>query len=32
VRLLSGVGADVTSLVLETMKGLIAQRTLVGPG
>lgn len=30
--LLSGVGADVTSLVLETMEGLLAQRALVGPG
>lgn len=32
MRLLSGVGADVTSLVLETMEGLLAERALVGPG
>ena len=30
--LLSGVGADVTSLVLETVEGLLAERALVGPG
>ena len=32
MRLLSGVGADVTSLVLETVEGLLAERALVGPG
>lgn len=29
VRLLTRVGANVTRLMLETMKGLVAQRTLV---
>jgi len=29
VRLLAGVSADVTSLVLEAVEGLVAQRTLV---
>jgi hypothetical protein len=32
VWLLSGVGADVTSLVLQTVEGLVAERALVGPG
>ena len=31
VGLLSGVGADVTGLVLEAVEGLLAQRALVGP-
>ena len=30
--LLAGVGADMASLVLETMEGLVAERALVGPG
>jgi hypothetical protein len=29
MRLLSGVGSDVSSLVLETMKSLITERALV---
>jgi hypothetical protein len=28
--LLASVGADVSSLVLETVEGLVAERTLVG--
>lgn len=32
MRLLSSVGADVTSLVLEAVEGLLAERALVGPG
>jgi hypothetical protein len=31
VRLFSRVRSNVTSLVLETVKGLVAERTLVGP-
>ena len=31
VRLLSGVGSDVASLVLQTVKGLVAERALVRP-
>jgi len=30
--LLSGVGADMASLVLQTVEGLVAERALVGPG
>jgi hypothetical protein len=30
--LLSSVGADVTSLMLETVEGLVAERALVGTG
>jgi hypothetical protein len=32
VRLLASVSSDVTSLVLQTMKGLITERALVGSG
>lgn len=32
MRLLARVGSDVASLVLQTVKGLIAQRAFVGPG
>lgn len=32
MRLLSGVGADVASLVFKTVKGLVAERALVWPG
>lgn len=30
--LLSGVGADMTGLVLQTVEGLVTERTLVGTG
>lgn len=30
MRLFARVGPDVTGLVLETMEGLVAERTLVG--
>lgn len=32
MRLLSSVGADVASLVLETVEGLFTERALVRPG
>jgi len=31
MRLLSGVGSDVASLVFQTVEGLVAERALVRP-